>query len=140
MVDTVKLELASFDNRMTCNASSAETLTLVVCVLVQMAQKTCPYAASGLQKLNINIEESAGSVLSTIRALKVIIGDRDNKSSRKPNHLEQALMKFVDHPRHPQDITGLLGMALDLQGLSPEAASRRTRLVTVLLRITGQRM
>ena len=81
-------------------------------------------------KLGINIDESVESVLSAVRALTDInINSAGGNQPGQYSSLEQALVDYIDHPRYHQEVNELLDMALNLQGLSPDAAYRRTRYV-----------
>ena len=101
---------------------------------MQMSLKNVIPVVEDGQMLGLNIEESAGSVLSTVRSLANVNKDEAGEHlSGQYTYLVQALVDYTSHPDHPQDVTELLGMALDLQGLSPEAACSRTRLVVLIL-------
>ena len=95
---------------------------------MQMSLKNVGAFVDDRQKLSLITEESAGSVLLAVRSLANVSKDGAGEHpSGQYSYLEKALVDYTSHPYHPQDVTELLGMALDLQGLSPAAACSRTR-------------
>ena len=102
--------------------------------VAQMTLSNAECRSASLQKLGISIDESAESVLSTIRALmkadSKASGNNGNPSGQYRD-LEQALVEYIDHSDSLQNVDELLDMALEFQGLSPEAACRRTRCVSM---------
>ena len=89
--------------------------------------------AAGYETLSKSIRETPETRAVTVRALMNIVADSFDEVLA--DHASEYLSANLDDADFPQDLNRLLADALELQGLSPQAACKRIRYALVTSRI-----